>query len=129
MPDYYVLALGENNFEPIFSTAIFSESIVTTTMCPPVSMLLAEHLMPSPHWCLKRDLHISTNDLLGVIQSFERTVINQHVDVQQQIDDEQIKKQLHHQEFLFRSLFGKIANRAIRLVIKIREALSPCRTW
>jgi hypothetical protein len=77
------------------------------------------------HWCLKRDLHVSTNDLLGVIQSFERTVVNQHIKVQQQIDDEQIKKLFHHQEFLFRNLFGKIANRAIRLVTKIKEAHLP----
>ena len=48
------------------------------------------------HWCLKRDLHVSTNNLLGVIQSFERTVINQHANVQEQVDDERIKKQLHH---------------------------------
>jgi hypothetical protein len=42
-----------------------------------------------------------------------------------QINDEQIKKQVHHQEFLLRSLFGKIANRAIRLMIKIRENHLP----
>ena len=80
--------------------------------------------MPPPYWCLKRYLHISTNDLLGD-QSFERMVINQHVNVQQQVDDEQIKKQLHHQESLSRSLFSKIVNRAIRLMIKIREAYLP----
>ena len=77
------------------------------------------------HRCLKRDLHVSTNDLLGVIQSFEGTVINQHINFQQQIDDERIKKQLHHREFLFRNLFGKIANHAILLVKKIREAYLP----
>jgi len=36
---------------------------------------------------------------------FER---NQHINVQQQIDDEQIKKMFHHQEFLFHNIFGKI---------------------
>jgi hypothetical protein len=46
-------------------------------------------------------------------------------EIRENIDDEQIKKQLHHQEFLFRSLFGKIANRAIRLVIKIKENHLP----
>jgi hypothetical protein len=60
-----------------------------------------------------------------VIQSFERTVTNQHVNIQQHIEDEKIMKQLHHQEFLFRNLFGKIANGAIRLVIKIQKAYLP----
>lgn len=77
------------------------------------------------HWCLKRDLHVSTNDLLGVVQSFERTVTNQHINLQQQIDDERIKKQPHHLDFLFRNLLGKIANHAIRLVVKIRDYYLP----
>src|SRR5467141_1719345 len=34
------------------------------------------------HWCLKQDLQVSTNDLLTVIRSFERTVTNQHANLQ-----------------------------------------------
>jgi hypothetical protein len=42
-------------------------------------------------------------------------------------DDEQNKEQLHHQEFLFLSLFSKIAKCASRLVVEIREAYLPVR--
>jgi len=54
--------------------------------------------------------------------------MNQHINVQQRIDDERIKKQPHHRDFLFHNLFGKIANRAIRLVIHIGDEYLPVDT-
>ncbi|OXV05951.1 hypothetical protein Egran_06282, partial [Elaphomyces granulatus] len=44
------------------------------------------------HWMLKKDLGVSTNDLLTAIQSFERTIIYQHNRIKQKIEDERVSK-------------------------------------
>ena len=77
------------------------------------------------HWCLKRDLQVSTNDLLTVIRSFERTVTNQHANLQQQLADARITKPIQYLSFLFTNVLTKISRHAIGKVAAIRDAYLP----
>ncbi|EED11778.1 conserved hypothetical protein [Talaromyces stipitatus ATCC 10500] len=42
------------------------------------------------HWTLKRDLQVSTNDLLETFESFDRTVTRQHVIIKQTHEDDKV---------------------------------------
>ncbi|CAI7615894.1 unnamed protein product [Penicillium viridicatum] len=46
----------------------------------------------SAHWLLKQDLHVSTNDLLVVLQNFKRVVDRQFARIQYEIESEKIRR-------------------------------------
>lgn len=88
------------------------------------------------HWSLKRDLQVSTNDLLTAVRSFERTISYQATQIQQQLADEQVSMSLKLRIPLFRDVITKISTFALHKVLAIRdchlpigrgkEAIKPC---
>ncbi|KAJ6142420.1 hypothetical protein N7471_001873 [Penicillium samsonianum] len=60
------------------------------------------------HWLLKQDLLVSTNDLLVVLQTFERVVELQFSRITNKIEDEKIKMLTHlflHRQLILSFLF------------------------
>jgi hypothetical protein len=88
------------------------------------------------HWMLKRDLQVSTNDLLNTVRSFERTVSHQHTRIQQDLADEQVTVSLKLRIPLFRDVINKISNFALQKVLATynrhlplgpgKEDIKPC---
>lgn len=78
------------------------------------------------HWQIKRDLQSSLGDLLNVVKSTERTIINHHLQIEQALADEyvQIPSDLRA-ELLFSEVISHISIYALNKVLSIQNRYLP----
>jgi hypothetical protein len=68
---------------------------------------------------IKRDLEVSTNDLLTGLRSMERTLTHQHRKAIDEIEQEKVSISL------FREVIGKISSTAIAKALALRNNYLP----
>lgn len=77
------------------------------------------------HAMIKRHLNVSSNDLMTVVQSIERTVKAQHSEALKRIANEQVNRPLSLHTFLYREVIGKVSHYALKQVRKIHDEHLP----
>ncbi|OJD10243.1 hypothetical protein ACJ73_09873 [Blastomyces percursus] len=77
------------------------------------------------HAVIKRDLEISINDLLTVVQTLERTVNGQHQERKHELAAVRVARPIQLNSTLFNSIVNKVSPYALKLVLKIRDQYLP----
>lgn len=76
----------------------------------------------SAHWMLKRDLQVSTNDLLETWVSFDRTIRRQHTTMTQIHEDDKVNRPLQFvRDPLFRVVLNDVSSYALSEVLNIKN--------
>ncbi|KAJ5582986.1 hypothetical protein N7535_001606 [Penicillium sp. DV-2018c] len=78
----------------------------------------------SAHWLLKKDLYVSTNDLIVILQSFERALKERYAMVRHEIEAAKIRNPRSIRS-MYRLLVGRISSKAIKLTEEIYSGYLP----
>jgi hypothetical protein len=77
------------------------------------------------HRMIKRDLEVSTHDLLGVVQSLHRTISVCYTQVDDQLLDDRVRQPRSLLAFLYRDVINKISKYALFHVQKLHDTYLP----
>lgn len=76
------------------------------------------------HWLLKKDLQTSTNDLLKVLENFQRAIERQYTNIRHQTAIEQHRRPTKL-DSLYKLIINRISMRAIRHIEKVANHYLP----